>query len=148
MRSINPGNSGGPLIDLKGRQIGMNTLIKTTSGGSEGIGFAISSNVFRPIAQSLIRGEKIVHAELGVNGRMNYNDDGSGVRVENVKKGGAAEKAGIREGDVITKVGDKEVVDLATMAVEIRRVGVGKETTVTVARDGRQVPITVTPTAG
>ncbi|ADG77701.1 PDZ/DHR/GLGF domain protein [Tsukamurella paurometabola DSM 20162] len=143
--SINPGNSGGPLIDLKGGQIGMNTLIRTESGGSEGLGFAISSNVFQPIAQSIIRGEKVVHADLGLNGKMNFNDDASGLRVENVKKGGAAERAGIREGDVITKVGDKEVVDYATLAVEIRTVGVGNETTLTVARDGRQVPIKVTP---
>ncbi|MBS4104508.1 S1C family serine protease, partial [Tsukamurella paurometabola] len=146
--SINPGNSGGPLIDLQGRQIGMNTIIRSASGGSEGLGFAIASNVFQPIAQALIRGEKVVHAELGINGSDVTNESAQGVRVANVKKGSAAEKAGIREGDVITKVGDKDVDDMAALAVYIRAVGVGKETTVTVARDGRQVPITVTPAAG
>ncbi|GAA1000807.1 S1C family serine protease [Tsukamurella strandjordii] len=145
--SINPGNSGGPLIDLQGRQIGMNTIIRSASGGSEGLGFAIASNVFQPIAQALIRGDKIVHAEIGINGREVRNETAQGVQVENVKKGAAAEKAGIREGDVITKVGDKEIDDSAALAVEIRAVGVGKETTVTVVRDGRQVPIKVTPTA-
>ncbi|BDH58704.1 PDZ domain-containing protein [Tsukamurella sp. PLM1] len=73
------------------------------------------------------------------------NETASGVRVENVKKGGAADKAGIREGDVITKVGDTEVAEAADVIVAIRATGVGKETTVTVARDGRQVPITVRP---
>ncbi|KXO88254.1 hypothetical protein AXK57_03120 [Tsukamurella pulmonis] len=143
--SINPGNSGGPLLDLKGRQIGINTLGLAPSGGSIGLNFAIAADVAFPIAESIIRGEKVVHADLGINGREVSNEAASGVRVENVKKGGAAEKAGIREGDVITKVGDTEVAEAADVIVAIRATGVGKETTVTVARDGRQVPITVTP---
>lgn len=145
--SINPGNSGGPLLDLKGRQIGINTLGLAPSGGSIGLNFAIASNVAFPIAQAIIRGDKVVHADLGINGREVSNETASGVRVENVKKGGAADKAGIREGDVITKVGDTEVAEAADVIVAIRAVGVGKETTVTVARDGRQVPIKVTPEA-
>jgi S1-C subfamily serine protease len=145
--SINPGNSGGPLLDLKGRQIGMNTLISTESGGSEGLGFAIASNVFQPIAEALIRGEKPVHAEIGINGRQVINDRATGVRVENVKKGSAAERAGIREGDVITKVGDTLTPDAAAVAVAIRAVGVGKEATITVVRGDRSVPIKVIPTA-
>lgn len=143
--SINPGNSGGPLLDLNGRQIGINTLGLAPSGGSIGLNFAIASNVAWPIAESIIRGEKVVHADLGINGREVNNETASGVRVENVKKGGAADKAGIREGDVITKVGDTEVAEAADVIVAIRATGVGKETTVTVARDGRQVPITVRP---
>ncbi|MCA0156774.1 trypsin-like peptidase domain-containing protein [Tsukamurella sp. M9C] len=144
--AINPGNSGGPLLDLQGRQIGINTLGLSPGGaGSIGLNFAIASNVAWPIAESIIRGQKVVHADLGINGREVSNEAASGVRVENVKKGGAAEKAGIREGDVITKVGDTEVAEAADVIVAIRAVGVGKETTVTVARDGRQVPIKVTP---
>ncbi|KXP00989.1 S1C family serine protease [Tsukamurella pseudospumae] len=143
--SINPGNSGGPLLDLKGRVIGVNTLGLAPGGGSIGLNFAIASNVAFPIAEAIIRGDKVVHADLGVNGREVSNDTATGVRVENVKKGGAADKAGIREGDVITKVGDTEVAESADLIVAIRAVGVGKETTVTVARDGRQVPIKVTP---
>ncbi len=146
--AINPGNSGGPLLDLQGRQIGINTLgLSPGGGGSIGLNFAIASNVAWPIAESIIRGQKVVHADLGINGREVSNEAASGVRVENVKKGGAAEKAGIREGDVITKVGDTEVTEAADVIVAIRAVGVGKETTVTVARDGRQVPIKVTPQA-
>ncbi|CAM3929006.1 S1C family serine protease [Tsukamurella ocularis] len=144
--AINPGNSGGPLLDLQGRQIGINTLgLSPGGGGSIGLNFAIASNVAWPIAESIIRGQKVVHADLGINGREVSNEAASGVRVENVKKGGAAEKAGIREGDVITRVGDTEVAEAADVIVAIRAAGVGKETTVTVARDGRQVPITVTP---
>ena len=144
--AINPGNSGGPLLDLQGRQIGINTLGLSPGGaGSIGLNFAIASNVAWPIAESIIRGQKVVHADLGINGREVSNEAASGVRVENVKKGGAAEKAGIREGDVITKVGDTEVAEAADVIVAIRAAGVGKETTVTVARDGRQVPIKVTP---
>ncbi|MCS3781661.1 S1C family serine protease [Tsukamurella ocularis] len=143
--AINHGNSGGPLIDLKGRQIGVNTLGIAPGGGSIGLNFAIASNVARPIVEAIIRGEKITHADLGINGREVSNDSASGVGVENVKRGSAAEKAGIREGDVVTKVGDKEIVDYASLVVYIRAVGVGKETTVTVVRDGRQVPIKVTP---
>ncbi|NMD58270.1 MULTISPECIES: S1C family serine protease [Tsukamurella] len=144
--AINPGNSGGPLLDLQGRQIGINTLGLSPGGvGSIGLNFAIASDVAWPIAESIIRGQKVVHADLGINGREVSNETASGVRVENVKKGGAAEKAGIREGDVITKVGDTEVAEAADVIVAIRATGVGKETTVTVARDGRQVPITVTP---
>ncbi len=143
--SINPGNSGGPLLDLKGRQIGINTLGLAPGGGSIGLNFAIAADVAFPIAESIIRGDKVVHADLGINGREVSNESASGVRVENVKKGGAAEKAGIREGDVITKVGDTEVAEAADVIVAIRGAGVGKETTVTVARDGRQVPIKVVP---
>ncbi|MBS4104499.1 S1C family serine protease, partial [Tsukamurella paurometabola] len=145
--AINPGNSGGPLLDLQGRQIGINTLGLAPGGGSIGLNFAIASNIAWPIAESIIRGEKVIHADLGINGREVSNETASGVRVENVKKGSAAEKAGIREGDVITKVGDTEVAEAADVIVAIRAVGVGKETTVTVARDGRQVPIKVTPEA-
>ncbi|GAB3128970.1 trypsin-like peptidase domain-containing protein [Tsukamurella serpentis] len=143
--AINPGNSGGPLLDLKGRVIGVNTLGLAPAGGSIGLNFAIASNVAWPIAESIIRGDKVVHADLGINGREVSNDTASGVRVENVKRGGAADKAGIREGDVITKVGDTEVAEAADVIVTIRSVGVGKETTVTVVRDGRQVPIKVRP---
>ncbi len=144
--TINPGNSGGPLLDLKGRLIGINTLARLSPvGGMSGLNFAIASDVAWPIAQSLIRGDKIVHADLGINGREVSNEAASGVRVENVKKDAAGDKAGIREGDVITKVGDHEVAEIADVVVAIRATGVGKQTTVTVARDGRQVPITVTP---
>lgn len=146
--SINPGNSGGPLLDLQGRMIGVNTLALAPAGGSIGLNFAIASNVARPIAQALIRGEEVQHAELGVNGREVSNDKATGVRVENVKKGSAAERAGIREGDVITAVGDEKVTDFAALVVAIRAVGVGNTTTVTVARGDRKVPIEVTPTAG
>lgn len=142
--SVNPGNSGGPLLDLEGRQIGINTAL-IGPGVSIGLNFAIAANVAFPIAESIIRGEKVVHADLGINGVEARNQTAQGVEVRNVKKGGAAEKAGIREGDVITKVGDTEVAEIADVIVAIRAAGVGKDVTVTVARDGRQVPITVRP---
>ncbi|MDF0529034.1 trypsin-like peptidase domain-containing protein [Tsukamurella sp. 8F] len=144
--AINHGNSGGPLLDMKGRLVGVNTLASNAEF-AVGLNFAISINVAKPIIEKIIRGEKVVHADLGVNGRTVSNDTASGVRVENVKNGGAAARAGIREGDVITKVGDTDVADYAAVVVAIRAAGVGKQVPVTVTRGGRTTTVQVTPQA-
>ncbi|WP_345001674.1 S1C family serine protease, partial [Tsukamurella soli] len=143
--AVNPGNSGGPLLDMKGRIIGINTMALAPGGGSVGLNFAIAINVAQPIAETIIHGGKVAHATLGVNGRTVNNDKVSGVQVENVKKGGAAEQAGIREGDVITKVGDKTVADYASLVVAIRAVGIGDTATVSVTRGDRTVQVQVKP---
>jgi serine protease Do len=110
--AINPGNSGGPLLNLNGEVIGVNAAIVSESGGFEGIGFAIPSNMAKTIAEAVIKNGKVVRGWIGVSVQdltnslaKNLNVQGyRGAFVENVFKGGPAEKAGIRKGDVIVSV--------------------------------------------
>ncbi len=115
--AINPGNSGGPLLNLTGDVVGVNAAIVSESGGFEGIGFAIPSNMAAGVAEALMKTGKVVRGWLGVSLQevtpslaKNMNLRGSkGALVADVTKGGPAEKAGIRRGDVI--VGLEGAVD-------------------------------------
>jgi len=107
--AINPGNSGGPLVNLKGEVIGINTAIITTSGGYQGLGFAIPINKAKKVIDKLAKGEKISYGWLGVN-IQDLNEDlrnyfgikeKEGVIVLKVYKDSPAEKGGIKEGDLI-----------------------------------------------
>jgi serine protease Do len=107
--AINPGNSGGPLVNLKGEIIGMNVAIFSTSGGYQGVGFAIPSNVAKKSVASLIQGKKVVYGWLGLNIQeldeklIKYFglSEKQGVLVAGVIKDGPAEKAGMKNGDII-----------------------------------------------
>lgn len=110
--AINPGNSGGALVDMEGNLVGINTAILSRSGGYQGIGFAIPSAMARPIMDALLEHGKVVRGYLGV-GIQDLTPaleeglglgDVDGVLVSSVEAGGAADRAGVRQGDVITKV--------------------------------------------
>ena len=125
--SINPGNSGGALADLDGKVIGINNMIASTSGGSVGIGFAIPSNIVSRIADKLKTEGKVAHAWIGVRYLpLNVLRESSAVRgvpiiggdgvviisqgnLPGVAQGSPAERAGLREGDVIRKINDKPI---------------------------------------
>src|SRR5690606_10720782 len=109
--SINPGNSGGALVDMEGRVIGINTAIRSETGGSVGLGFAIPVDVVTDVAQTLIRDGVKHHPVIGLSARTKAvaNEAMSGAEVADVVPGGPAARAGIVEGDVIVKVGDREV---------------------------------------
>ncbi|QKT10789.1 S1C family serine protease [Rhodococcus sp. W8901] len=145
--AINPGNSGGPLVDMEGRVIGINSAIRSESGGSVGLGFAIPIDDVTAVAQELIRNGVMHHPEIGVNARTVINDATSGAQVANVQSGSPAEEAGIVEGDVIVKVGDRTVASADELVVAVHDQTVGQQVQVQLVRSGRLVDVQVTPTS-
>jgi S1-C subfamily serine protease len=144
--SINHGNSGGPLIDMDSQVIGVNTAGRSLSDSASGLGFAIPVNEVKVVAEALIKDGKVVHPTLGVTARSVSNSVASGAQVANVKAGGAAEKAGILENDVVVKVGSRTVADADEFVVAVRQLKIGQDAPVEVVRDGRHVTLTVNPT--
>ncbi|MGH3760432.1 trypsin-like peptidase domain-containing protein [Actinophytocola sp.] len=144
--AINRGNSGGPLVDSTGALVGINTNLQGADGGTGniGLGYAISIDYARPIIETLIRRGEVRHADLGVNAASVSAETSDGARVQNVKDGSAAAKAGIQQGDVITKVGDQAIGDVAELFVAVRTHRVGDAVPVVLARGGRELTVRVT----
>lgn len=142
--AINPGNSGGPLVDDEGRVIGINSAIRSESGGSVGLGFAIPIDDVTRVAQALIRDGVMHHPQIGVNARSVVNDATSGAEVANVKAGSPAANAGIVEGDVIVKVADREVSDSEELTVAVQHQEIGATVPIQIFRDGRLVDLQIT----
>ncbi len=155
--AINPGNSGGALLNMDGEVIGINTAIRSSQSlggqaGSIGLGFAIPIDEARPIAAQLGAGEQPTHARLGVLVGTPANEDGlpGGAGVEEVQPGTAGERAGLREGDVITKVDDTVISSSDALVAMIRSYRPGDRVTLTVRRDGalREVEVRLGSDAG
>ena len=149
--AINPGNSGGPLVDSTGAVIGINTAIRSIGsgggeGGSIGLGFAIPIDAARGIAEELIRTGAVKHADLGVNARSVTDGATDGAQVQNVTANGPAAAAGIVEGDVIVKVGDRTIAGADELVVAVRERQPGETLPVELVREGR--PLTVSVTLG
>ncbi len=144
--SINHGNSGGPLINMDSQVIGINTAGKSLSDSASGLGFAIPVNEVKETVETLIKDGKIAHPTLGLSARSVSNDIASGAQVANVKAGGAAEKAGILENDIVVKVGPRTVADADEFVVAVRQLKIGQDAPIEVMRDGRKVTLTVNPT--
>lgn len=144
--AINHGNSGGALVDMQGRLIGINSAIKSESGGSVGLGFAIPVDQVKRISQGLIRDGEVHHPRLGVSAKTKIvaNDVMSGAAVADVQAGGPAAKAGIVEGDVIVKVGDREVTGPEELTVAVQEHEIGQTVNIRLIRDGREVDVPVT----
>ncbi|WP_447005713.1 S1C family serine protease [Saccharothrix isguenensis] len=142
--AINPGNSGGALVDSSGALVGINSSIRTETGGSVGLGFAISGNYARKVSQALIRDGEVKHADMNVNVRSASAETAEGAQVQNVPEGGAADAAGIEEGDVITRVGDRMVRNAAELTVAVRNHEIGETVPVVLARQGRELTVQVT----
>jgi putative serine protease PepD len=146
--AINPGNSGGALINAEGEVVGINTAIAslaqgtTSEGGNIGVGFAIPIDTARDIAQQLIDDGSVSHAFLGVS--IADGEDGSGALVQAVEEGQPAAAAGLQEGDVITRVGDTEVTDAASLTAAVRSRSPGDTVPVTFTRDGNEQTVDVT----
>ena len=102
---INPGNSGGPLIDAHGNVIGVNAQIDSSTGGNNGVGFAIPIDTVKQVTHQLITSGSVQHAFLGVR----IATQGGGVRIASVEPGSAAAKAGLKVGDVVLAVDGKTV---------------------------------------
>lgn len=148
--AINPGNSGGALADARGRVIGINTLIRSPSGVSAGIGFAIPISFVEKVAKQLMAKKKIGHAFIGVklaqDSPQRPNGGGSGAEgagVEEVVEGGPAAKAGIRKGDVIVRVGDSKIESSEDLLAVVRSHQPGDEVRVVYVRGKSESSVTV-----
>jgi len=141
--SINPGNSGGPLLDARGRVIGVNSQIATSGagGGNTGIGFAVPSDTVRAVVPRLLAGETIERAWLGV--ATAEAAGATGATVATVTPGSPAARAGLAEGDRITEVGDTRIDTPDDVAEALEPRTPGDEVAVRVERDGRERVITV-----
>jgi serine protease Do len=148
---INPGNSGGPLVDVDGRVVGINTFILTQSGGNEGLGFAIPSNVVRNIYDQ-IRTEGHVHrGQIGVFLRTITPDlvEGlhlpvnHGVLVDDVVPGSPADKAGLKAGDVVTSIGGKPVDNVRQFTLVLYSYKIGQKAEIGVLRNGKEAKLSV-----
>jgi putative serine protease PepD len=142
--AINPGNSGGPLVDLSGRVVGVNSSIRTSdggstdSGGSIGLGFAIPIDEVLPIVNQIIDGQKPTHARLAVSVSDVQGDTlTQGAQVQTVENGGAADKAGLEKGDVVTKVDDQVIDGSESLVATIRGHRPGDKVTLTYVRSGK-----------
>jgi putative serine protease PepD len=138
--AINHGNSGGPLLDASGKVIGVNSQIASDSGGNEGVGFAIGVDTVKKVTTALAAGEEVDHAYIGVS----LENGSQGPRVAAVSDGSPAAKAGVRVGDVITKIDGQAVRTADDLRGEIDNLEVGKRVTLTVERSGSEHQLSVT----
>ncbi|MBT8213533.1 MAG: trypsin-like peptidase domain-containing protein [Acidimicrobiia bacterium] len=141
--AINPGNSGGPLVDLRGRVIGINDQIFTNSGGNEGVGFAISIDLAVIVADQLVAGDNVGLAFLGVSMTSPANGD-SGALIQSVVAGSAAAEGGLQVGDLVVAVNGDPIRDGSDLRAEIITLRPGTTVEITVERDGSGLTRTIT----
>ncbi|MGB2079226.1 MAG: Do family serine endopeptidase [Vibrio sp.] len=150
--AINSGNSGGALVNLKGELIGINTAILGPSGGNVGIGFAIPANMVKNLSQQIIEFGEVKRGVLGVKGgevtaelaeAMGY-ENSRGAFVSEVIEKSAADKAGIKAGDVIVSVNGKQINTFGELRAKIASIGAGKKVKLGLMRDGKATDVEVT----
>jgi len=152
--AINPGNSGGPLLNIRGEVIGINTAIASRSGGYQGIGFALPINTAAAVYNEIIKNGKVTRGSIGIT----FSSDQAqafpllramcsvteGVFVQSVAPGGRAEKAGLKEGDIITAINGKPVHQGNDLVNTVTATPVGTPVTLAVLRGGKHESFKVT----
>lgn len=149
--AINPGNSGGALVGLDGRLFGINTVILSRSGGSNGVGFAIPANMVSYVVDSALTDGKVVRPWLGVSGQPVTNDIAQsvgldrpgGVLINELYRDGPAEKAGLRVGDIVTEAMGHDVVEPKGLISRLGSQPVGGDAKLVVYRDGEFVDLSI-----
>jgi S1-C subfamily serine protease len=138
--SINPGNSGGPLVNLYGRMVGLNTAIRTSTGGFQGISFSIPSNIVRHVVKDLLRYGRVRRGWLGLIAREEHTPSGkSQVTILSVLRNSPAQDAGLRKGDIIRKLNGIEIENLGRLMKLVGNRPVGSRITLEVSRNGRLI---------
>jgi Do/DeqQ family serine protease len=148
--SINPGNSGGALVNLRGELVGINSAILSRSGGNIGIGFAIPVNMAKGVMDQLIKYGQVKRGVLGVN---IYNvtpdiakefglSESSGALVAGVAQGSAAERAGVKTGDIITSINSVAMKDASELRNTIGMLRIGDKVEIGLLRDGKALKVT------
>lgn len=141
--AINQGNSGGPLVDAEGRLVGINTAIFSRSGGFQGVGFAVPVNMARYVMDRLISDGKVTRGYLGINIQpltpdlakaFNLPDESSGVLVGGVTPNSAAQRAGVKDGDIIIEINGQKVTDPRNLQLKVSQTPPGKKVTLKVLR--------------
>ena len=149
--SINPGNSGGALVDMEGRLVGVNSMIFSKGGGSNGIGFAIPAEMVRRVVDAAVHGGTLVRPWIGAKGETIDSakakalglDRPRGVLIADVFKGGPADKAGLKEGDVVLTVDGREVFDDRGMKFIAATKAEGETASLVVLRSGQPKQISI-----
>ena len=150
--AINPGNSGGPLVDAHGEVVGINTFLISPSGSFSGMGFAIPTQIVRPTVDEIMRTGKVVHAYMGVgitdvtpeNSKFFQVAKAQGAVVTEVQPDSPGAKAGLKIGDVITKMDGREVNDAGQLQVVVGQQQPGTTVHLEVIREGRTISVPVT----
>jgi serine protease Do len=148
--AINPGNSGGALVNTKGELVGINTAIFSQTGGYQGVGFAVPTSMSKPVFESLIKHGKVVRGYLGIGIQDLTQDlttsfglqEPKGALVSEVKEDSPADRAGIKQGDVIIEYDGAPVPDAAALQRLVTKTPVDAKTTIKVLRDGREKDLT------
>jgi putative serine protease PepD len=151
--AINPGNSGGPLVNMAGQVVGINSSIYSSSSsmgggqaGSIGLGFSIPISKVLPVVEQLRQGQTPTHARLGVTVSNQQNNEGltDGAAIQSVGAGSAAAKAGLKAGDVVTKVDNEQITSTASLIATIRGYRPGDTVTLTVQRGNQTLTLKAT----
>lgn len=150
--AINPGNSGGPLVNTKGELIGINTAIFSRSGGYQGIGFAVPSNMAKLVMDQLVEKGKVTRGWLGVTIQELTPElsqkfglkNSKGALVGDVAKGSPAEKAGIKRGDIILEFNGKTVKDVGNLRNLVAQSKAGSEVSITLLRGDKEFNLKIT----
>ncbi len=149
--AINMGNSGGALVDISGRLIGVNTAIFSRSGGNQGIGFAVPSNLARTVMKSILEKGRVVRGFIGIVVQPLSQELAEAFKIENeagalvadVEPDGPADTAGIRNGDVIIRLNDEDITDPQDLQLTVAAIAPETTVTVTIVRDGKEQKVEV-----
>jgi hypothetical protein len=138
--SLNPGNSGGPLINLKGNLVGINTAIRTVSGGYQGISFSIPSNIVIKVYRELLRYGRVRRGWLGFfvrEGRSSVQNRNRYVEITSIIKNSPAAHSGLRQGDIIRAIDNINIKSISSLVNIIARKPIGSKIAIVIARNGR-----------
>ncbi|HEY1206550.1 MAG: Do family serine endopeptidase [Bryobacteraceae bacterium] len=148
--AINPGNSGGPLLNIRGEVVGVNTMIATNSGGSDGVGFALPINMAVSAYNQIIKSGKVSRGAIGILFQREQKPEllkaygaSSGVFVDQVAPGKPAAKAGLKEGDIVTSFNGKPVANGDELVARVSETPVGSQVPITVLRGDKTLNLTI-----